>query len=283
MRTLVTGSTGLLGGVLLPCLKAALGEVVGHGLEPPGEVAADLCDRAAAHRLLEDLRPDAIVNLVCLSNVDRCEEDPNLAYRLNVRALENLAAWMEHRSGTRLVQISTDHVYDGPGLHREEDVTIRNTYALTKYAAELAALRAGGACLRTNFFGRSRTKGRASLSDWLIDSLRAGKPVTLFTDVLFSPLSMRRLSEMVVLALRKSLRGVYNVGSREGMSKRDFAHALARRVSLPLANARDGTQKALNLRAVRPAGMLMDVSRFEQAAGVRLPSLQEEIETAEVE
>jgi dTDP-4-dehydrorhamnose reductase len=272
-----------LGGVLLPHLKAALGDVIGHGLEPAGEVTADLCDPQAARRLLDDVRPDAIVNLVCLSNVDRCEEDPNLAYRLNVLALENLAAWMEGHPGRHLVQISTDQVYDGPGTHREGDVTIRNTYALTKYTAELAALRVGGVCLRTNFFGRSHTKGRTSLSDWLVDSLRGGKPVTLFTDVLFSPLSMRRLSEMVLVALGGRARGVYNLGSRDGMSKRDFAHALARRLNLPLASARDGTQEALHLRAVRPAGMLMDVSRFEKAFGVRLPTLREEIETAEVE
>lgn len=282
MRVLVTGSTGLVGGTLVPRLRETDMDVVAHGLSKPCQVNADLTDRDATESLLDKVQPDAIINLVALTDVDTSEKDPDLAYRLNVLTVENLAAWIGLNPGRRLVQLSTDQVYDGLGTHGEDDVTIRNTYAMTKYAGELAAFRVGGIALRTNLFGRSRTEGRKSLSDWLLDSFRARKPITLMTDVMFSPLALPTLVEMIILTLNGDARGVFNLGSRDGMSKRDFALALARHFDLPTDNARDGTQADLNLSAVRPTGMLMDSTRFEKTFGLTLPTLSEEIPKAEV-
>jgi dTDP-4-dehydrorhamnose reductase len=255
--------------------------VVGHGLVPPGQVSADLCDREATATLLNEVRPDAVVHMVAYTSVDGCEEDPDRAFRLNVLTVQNVAAWIDRNPTTRLVQISTDQVYDGPGVHDEEDVTIRNMYAITKYAAELAALRVSGIALRTNFFGRSRTPGRTSFSDWLIEGFRSGRPMTLLADVMWSPLAMPTLAEMILLVLQRGGEGVFNLGSRQGMSKRDFAHALARELGLSVEASRDGTQQDLGLKAVRPTGMLMNCSRFERTYGVTLPTLAEEVRKAE--
>ena len=113
MRVLVTGSTGLVGGTLVPRLRQADMDVVAHGFTKGGQVSADLTDRDATMSLLDEVRPDAIINLVALTNVDTSEKDPNLAYRLNVLTVENLAAWIY----TQLV----------PALPQLTDVTVRET------------------------------------------------------------------------------------------------------------------------------------------------------------
>jgi dTDP-4-dehydrorhamnose reductase len=283
LNIIVTGATGLLGGILVPHLHAKGHKVTAHGLTKKADVNADLTDREAVFTMMDSVRPDCVINLVNLSNVDRCEEDPDLAYRMNALPAENLAAAILDHHGARLVHISTDHLYDNPAPNPEERIVIRNTYALSKHASELAALRVPGAIvLRVNFFGKSRTTGRLSFSDSLIENFRSGKPMTLFTDVLFSPLSMTTLSEMIRIVAESGTAGVFNLGSRNGMSKRDFALSLARRLNLQNGSARDGLSTDVNLKARRPVGMLMDSSRFERAFNVTLPALEDEIMNSKV-
>lgn len=278
-RVLVTGSRGLLGCDLVPRLAALGHEVIGHAHTKPARVSCDLADAAQAWRVLDDVAPEFIINLVANTNVDDCERHPQRAYLANVRVVENLASWIRNTGGKcQLVQISTDQIYDGSGLHEESDVTISNYYGFSKYAGELAA--AGFAViLRTNFFGPSHCEGRASLSDWLARSFRDGKPITVFDDVYFSPLSIARLADSIATVIRKPVPGTYNLGSREGVTKAAFAFAFAKALALSTAHATIGSADHAKLAAYRPKDMRMDSSRFERTFGVTLPTLAEEIDS----
>jgi dTDP-4-dehydrorhamnose reductase len=280
---LITGATGLLGASLTACLKEKGFEFRTHGFSQEADCSADLSDRRAAFEMLDNAKPDRIINLVALADVDGCELDPDSAYRTNTKVAENLAEWTAGRAVPRLAHISTDQVYDSPGLNAEDNVVIRNMYAMTKYASELAAMKAPGSLvLRVNFFGRSLAPGRSSFSDMLIDTFTNRKPITLFTDIMFSPLSLGTLCEMIAVAAMSEAAGVYNLGSRDGMSKRDFAVSLAARLGLSLSSAREGISDDFNFKARRPKNMLMDCSRFERDFNVKLPTLKEEIANAEV-
>lgn len=282
LKVLVTGSTSLLGGRLLPYLRSKGVEVVGHGMRKKADVNADLSCVNETWKLLNNLKPNAIIHLVCLSNVDQCEKNPKESRSVNVGCLENVVSWLRENRGTRLIHISTDQVYDGPGFHNEKDISIRNVYARTKYESEQLAIEVDGVVLRTNFFGRSYTEGKKSFSDWLMDCLREQKPFMLFEDVMFNPLSMKTLSGAIFRALASDVIGVFNVGSRGGMSKRDFAYRVASRVGMPVHMAYGVKVNESGLLAARPTGMLMDVTRFEKAFGVILPMLENEIQGAEL-
>jgi dTDP-4-dehydrorhamnose reductase len=241
-------------------------------------VVADLPDAAAVHKALDASRPDVIVNLAALTDVDACERDPHAAYLAHVRAVENVVAWIETRSRTTyFVQLSTDQVYDGPGPHREAEVTLRNYYAFSKFTGELVARQVPSAVLRTNFFGPSESPGRTSLSDWLVASLTRGAPITVFDDVCFSPLSMASLSRLIARVVERRPSGIFNAGSTGGMSKADFAFELARVLDLPTASMTRGHSSTAALRARRPLDMRMDSSRLERACDVVPPSLSEEL------
>ncbi|MBT9512451.1 MAG: SDR family oxidoreductase [Acidovorax sp.] len=282
--TLVLGSTGLLGSRLMPALSARW-ETVMHARSSGAKYTADLANSQATTRVLDAVKPGLIVNLAALTSVDACEENPQEAYLANVRAVENVAAWIESRGAwCHLLQISTDQVYDGPGPHAEDDVTLVNTYGFSKYAGELAALSAGATVLRTNFFGRSARPGRESLSDWLAQSLRAGTPIQVFDDVLFSPLSLRTLVEMIVRVAEIRPHGIFNLGAADGMSKADFALAFAAALGVahPAMTRTSSTASGL-LRAKRPLDMRMDSRRIESALGLHMPSLRQEIESTAME
>jgi len=275
---LVTGATGLLGMDLAPALAARGHRVLRHGHRAGAgaDFQADLRERASTAAMLDAARPDVIINLAALTNVDTCEADPHAAYLLNTAAVQNLAHWMRAHPACHLVHISTDMVYDGIGPHREEGVVVRNTYALSKVAAEIAAGAVPSTVLRTNFFGRSHCAGRASFSDWLAGALRAATPITVFEDVLFSPLAIRTLCELIAEVAERRPQGVFNLGSRAGMSKADFAFALAAALELPTAAMQRGRSGAA-LKACRPKDMRMDSTLFEQTMGLQLPALIDQI------
>lgn len=244
----------------------------------------DLTDRSAASAVLSDVQPDVVVNLAAETSVDGCERDPNGAYRTNVRLVENLAGWIrDGGAATHLIQLSTDQNYDGGGPHREDDVTILNTYGFSKYAGELAAASVDATVLRTNLFGRSRCGRRKTISDWVVDSLRSRTPITLFADVLFSPVSLRRLSDVITSAVVRPVPGVFNVGSHGGMSKADFAFALAEALGLPTDRMTVGRASDADLAARRPSDMRMDPSHYEATFDATLPTLADEIAEVAVE
>ncbi len=277
-RILVTGATGMLGASVIPWLKHCGHTVLRHGFRGGADYQADLRDHASTAALLDQTRPECVINLAALTDVDLCERHPDAAYRLNVACVDHLCRWIRNNgTNTHLVQISTDQVYDGMGPHRESAVTVSNTYAFSKIAAEPLAVNVLGTVLRTNFFGRSRCPGRSSFSDWVHESIRGEQPLALFEDVLFSPLSLATVSDMVERVVRQRPHGIFNLGAADGLSKADFAHAFAETLALPTAQLRRVRSDGAGLSAYRPKDMRMNSSLFERSLGVRLPAVRDEL------
>lgn len=277
---LVQGATGILGATLCADLSAMGYQVLRQSRLTCVEVCFDPQDGDAVTMALAEYQPDVVVNLVAETNVDTCQLDMRQAYLANVRTVENLVSAMAVAPAAHLIQISTDHVYDGVGPHKESAALPCNAYALTKYAGELAALRVGATVMRTNFFGRSRSAGRNSFSDWVVDSLRSRVAFTVFNDVYFSALHMPTLTQCVAQAIQQQRGGVFNVGCKDGLSKAEFAQLLARGLGLDTSAMRIGSIRDVPLSAPRPCDMRMDVCSFEHNFGVKMPSMAQQIALA---
>lgn len=276
MTVLVTGATGLLGPYLIDALSG-LGPVAATSRSGPSH-PCDLTDADAVASLMQAVNPAVVVHTAALTDVDGCEEDPARAQALNADATAHLADTLE--PSAPLVYISTDQVYpDTAGAHREGDESPVNAYGRSKLAGELAARNHRNALvLRTNFFGPSKTPNRQSLSDFVERNLRAENPIVLFDDVLFSPLHIETLAQVVAELVAKNVTGVFNAGCRDGMSKADFGFHIARHLRLPTDNARRGRSSEMPGRAPRPKDLRMDVSRIEAALGRPMPTLSQEVE-----
>jgi dTDP-4-dehydrorhamnose reductase len=280
MKFLVLGASGMLGANLVPHLLAQGHEVTAHGRSGIGYVRADLTDAAAAVNLISDCLPDVVINLAGLADVDCCQKFPQQAWWANVRVTENVAAACA-QAGCHLMQISSDQVYDDTPANAEDQAHPGNVYGITKYAGELAASSTRATILRTNFFGASKHALRRSLSDWLYASLTQGQAIKVFDDVFFSPLSMKTLCQCIhQLAILRPI-GTFNLGTREGQSKADFAFAFAQTLNLPdHLLTRISISQAQELAAWRPRNMCLNNAKIESVLGHAMPTLAVEIALA---
>jgi dTDP-4-dehydrorhamnose reductase len=276
MKVLLAGGSGLLGSVLSRQLQQVGHNVVVHSNVSPGEFRCDLTSERLTRDFVGKIRPDCIINLVALTNVDACENSLHSAYLLNVKVVENIA-YAIGNSDIHLIQLSTDHVYDREGVNAEGHIRLTNCYALTKYAGEIAAALVKGTVLRTNFFGPSFLSTRDSYSDWILNNLNNRVKFSVFSDVIFNPLSMSTLSKLIALIVENPSPGVFNLGSRHPMSKADFAFQLAKLSGLDTEGLMRCSVDEMRLKAYRPKSMAMDCTSFEKRFKLTLPSLIDEI------
>jgi dTDP-4-dehydrorhamnose reductase len=135
MRVLVTGSKGQLGRELAKQL---------YKLEDKYEVVQtdihnlDITDFEEVLRVISSRKPDVVINCAAYTNVDACEGDETLAFRINAIGARNLSVASE-MINAKIVQVSTDYVFDGNGgtPKREYDETNpENSYGKSKLLGE---------------------------------------------------------------------------------------------------------------------------------------------------
>lgn len=239
MRIAVTGASGLLG-LNLSLIAFADHQVYGfmnrHPLSraPFPVVACDLLDWGKMQDALANVAPDWLIHCAAMADVDQCEQHPQLAYRVNAEVPGKLAAYcVDHRIG--FVHLSTDAVFDGKkGDYAEaDDPNPLSVYAFTKLVAEKKVLDANddALVLRVNFYGFSLS-GKRSLVEFFLYNLSTGKHVNGFVDVMFCPLYVRDLAEMILNMIQRNLSGLYHVVSAECLSKYAFGLRIAERFGL---------------------------------------------------
>jgi len=285
MRFLVSGASGLLGlnfGLQMCDRHEVVGVVNEHGLvnTPFAVETADLASPGESIRLLENTRPDVLLHCAALANIDACEAQPELAYRINAEVPGELAAACR-RMGIRMVHISTDAVFDGQlGGYSEEDATNPiNVYARTKLAGEqqVAENNPEAIIARVNFYGWS-LRGKRSLAEFFYYSLSGGKKMMGFTDVLFCPLQVNDLADVLVSMVEKDLHGLYHVLSPESISKYEFGCRIARRFGLDDGLIEPTSWEKAGLKANRSPCLTLNVEKLTRDLGNTLPDQQQGIE-----
>lgn len=129
MRVVITGHNGQLG-------RQLQGAFTGHDLLNL-DLPADITDPGIAGRIV-DFGPDLVVHAAAYTDVDGCERDPELAFRVNAFGTQNVAL-AARGAGAALLHLSTNEVFDGTrrDAYREWDQTNPiSVYARSKAAAE---------------------------------------------------------------------------------------------------------------------------------------------------
>ena len=243
-------------------------------------IAIDLKEERDVYHQLKVLRPTYVIHTAGLTNVEKCEMHPTLAFQINVE-LSMVMARVTRDLGIPLIHISTDHLFDGSkGMMTEEDIlNAVNVYGKTKGIAENAVLNINPNALivRTNFYGWGTTY-RQSFSDHIINSLRQNKVISLFEDVYYTPILTENLINIIHDLIDKKAFGIYNVVSDDRVSKYDFGVLIAEKFSLNKSLIRKSTIKSQSNLVIRPKDMSLSNKKVRDLIGRNLGTVEQHVE-----
>ncbi len=273
MTVLLIGSTGMLGQAILSVAKESRINIVGAARHN-ADVSLDLNNSNAVEQIFDQVKPSIVINAAAITNLDDCENAPDVTWRVNARSVHMLAKLCQvHRA--RFVQISTDHFYtgDGDALHDEAAlVELVNEYAVTKFAGECFARQfPESLILRTNIVGFRGWKDRPTFIEWVVDSLETGKNIIMYDDYFVSSIDVLTFSHVLFDLLDRHAQGTLNVACREVFSKKDFIERFAQKAGLSLLNATRGSVHKGNI--PRAFSLGLDVRKSEAILNRPLPSL----------
>ncbi len=277
---LVTGVTGLLGANFAVVAAAAGTRVIGVTHRYPFQAdgietcRADLRNRDVVLHLARDTRPSWMVHCAAMADVDRCETEPEAAWADNCDA----ARWVAEAAqsvGARLLHVSTDGIFSGiRGGYCEDDLPKPvNVYARTKLAAEEAVLQYSGALVvRTTIYGYN-AQPKHSLGEWVLAKLQAGEIVPGLRDVVFTPILVNHLAELMLAMMARKLSGVYHVAGAEALSKYEFARRIAAIFGYDPDLVRATSLRSIGLRAQRPLDTSLKTEKVVHALGRPMPDV----------
>lgn len=283
MRVLVTGSRGQLGYQTLKTLSRDI-EVIPTS-KKRGEfgdfsfVEMSITDYGKVDLIIEEKEPEIVVNCAAYTNVDACELNPNIARRVNSDAVENLAKTCKVR-GIKLIQISTDYVFDGRGPPYEEysDKNPIQEYGKSKSSAEeiiqsetgldWAIVRASG------IFSTSHN----NFLTWLLKSANENKEVFIVGDQYSTPISALSVSRFISKIIDDNLSGIWNIGSTETVSRLDFARKVCQKFEVGLENISESRMSSIPWKAERPVNTSLDTIKMRSIfPGQSIDSMIEEL------
>jgi dTDP-4-dehydrorhamnose reductase len=241
-RLLIVGATGMLGQRVINRFIEDEGvELLACSVEDKyfddsvNYVQADITKREDVKRVVYDFYPDYIINTAAFTNVDRCESERELAWKINVKGVEYLSETARVLD-SYIIHISTDYVFDGLyGPYDERAVpNPLGYYARTKLASE-NALRISGASytvLRTNVLFGPAKYGRPDFVKWVVNSLKEGKQIKIVTDQIGNPTYLDDLVQGISKVIKYRKPGIYNIGGRDILSRYDFTMRIAEHFGL---------------------------------------------------
>ena len=271
MRILVTGATGFLGRTLLSLKGEA--EWLGCGRQPAPEGIPyrqiDLADHKAVAALVAELAPDWVINAAAMTDVDGCEKDARAARQANVDIPENLAAACD-ATGTGLVHISTDYVFDGKrGPYGEGEATNPlSCYGQLKLESEgIVQKMERVLVVRTLWLYGYVPQAGSNFLTWVLQGLSSGQPLRVFADQWGNPTYICDLARALVSLCSQEARGLFHIGGATFMTRYEMAREIARFFGIDSALIEPVPTCAVALPAKRPLRSGLRTDALEVALG----------------
>lgn len=280
IKILLFGKIGQVGWELQRAL-APLGEVI--ALDYP---EIDFADPNSLRRVVQEARPQVIVNAAAYTAVDKAESEPELAWAINASA-PGLLAEEAHRLGAAMIHYSTEYVFDGalgrPYLETDLPNPL-NEYGRSKLGGEQAVQGAGGSYLimRTSWVYSNRQGGFVNK---VLGWARQQRTLRIVSDQVGSPTWCRMLAEITAQLLAMGgkdvagwlveRRGLYHLAGSGNATRLEWAQAI---LDCDPRKEEQVTEEILPARtsefptpAQRPLHAPLNCDLFPETFGLRLP------------
>ena len=202
-------------------------------------------------------RPDVIINCAGVVDVELCEANPELAYRVNALGARNLSI-VARKVGAKIVQLSTDDVFDGFSkvpYSEFDDTNPKTVYGRSKRAGE-------------NYVKEFTHKHFVVRSNWVygegnnfvnnvLAAAKEGRELPVASDQFGSPTSAKDLARLILHLIKTNEYGTYHVTCQGVCSRYEFAQEILKLAGMETGLRAVPTSES-QLSSARPAYSVLD-------------------------
>ena len=226
INILITGSNGQLGSHFNNIKDSLFNIIPSYYKKKSSFVLLDITNEEDVKDAIKSYNPDIIINTAAITDVDFCELNKSIAREVNVQGLRNL---IKHSSSnTKIIQISTDYIYDGKiGNYNEKSLpNPANYYGKTKLEAENILLSSNKKFIiirvATLFSNYSN-----NFYKWIVNNLKSNNILNVVDDQISNPCYALNLVNLILDLILLDYTGKINFGSINYLSRYDFALEIA--------------------------------------------------------
>jgi len=272
MKILISGASGLYGSKLTQIIpKTHQVYSAYYRIKPTlgTLIRFDVSNKDQVEKAFEKINPEVVVHAAALTNVDKCETNKPLAWKVNVDGTRNMTEAAE-KYNAFFLYLSTDYVFNGEkGSYIENDKPDPvNYYGLTKVKAEEIIQDMSGECCICRpsvIYGASPSAEKTNFALWLINKLRQDEQVKIVTDQWNSPTLDTNLAEMTWEIVQRRMTGVYHISGATSISRNDFAKAIASTFNLDSTLIMPSTSSDFSWIAKRPKDSSLNVEKAQKS------------------
>lgn len=274
---LVTGGNGQLGNCLRNAARGSDDSYIFTDVAGDDVVRLDITDADAVSRMVRENDVKVIVNCAAYTNVDKAEDDAELAELLNATAVRNLAEAVKANDGT-LIHISTDYVfgkepYNVP-CREDQKGTPTGVYGMTKLHGEQAIAESGCRALIFRTAWLYSEYGRNFVKTML--NLTATKPeLKVVFDQVGTPTYAQDLADAIYRIIDGRMmagnEGTYHYSNEGVCSWFDFTKMIAEYAGNRDCDVQPCHSDEFPSKVVRPSYSVLDKTKFKETFGMAVP------------
>lgn len=272
-RCVVIGASGQLGRALVEVFKSGSDDEVletGRRRPPENEIYLDLAEKDSIREAFVHLTPDFIFIAGAYVNVDRCEKEPLVCYRVNAEGPREIASFTQTTGGF-VVYYSTDHVFPG-GDHsfsESDPVSPLNVYSKSKVEGEKAVrelLPDRHLILRTSWLYGPDLKER-NFPLRLSKDLARGERISVPVDQWGSPTFTEDLARATLFLIQKKQTGTFHVRGPDFINRYAYACRIASQFGFSEAQVIPTPTESLGQIARRPLRVELEDGKLRSLGG----------------
>lgn len=283
-KILITGASGMLGATLVKLWNKKYQVYATAGNDFSHNHAKNFKEFDLKTKNFQSLsqwvKPNAIVHCAALTSHEYCQSNPKEAMLVNGDSVKKL---LEVFPEAKLIFISTDAVFPFKiHLANEKTKTAPVTvYGKSKELGEKHILNSAknAGIVRTTIVGKNINSSKQSFTEWIVSSLRKNKGITLYEDVIFTPITIWHLANELEWIINNKVPTILHVAGNEIVSKYDFGYSLCKELNLNPRLITKGKLNRSSQEIKRSHDQTLDCSFYQKLSDHKLPNLEKTIES----
>lgn len=279
MKYFITGGSGLLGERLATVAKDNDELTLVHNSNPTdNSIKCDITNEKEVKESIEKENPDVIIHCAAMTNVDLCEDETELAYKVNGDGTGYLAK-AANDIDAKIIYVSTDFVFDGQRGYYKEDEKVNplGIYAKSKYDGEvqLENYSDNWAIARVSvLYG---WHSRLNFTTWVIEQLRQKNEINIVTDQINSPTLADNAAEAIFKIAEKDKNGIFHTAGNDAINRFDFTKKIADAFDLDDSLINPTTSTQFVQKAPRPRDSSLNVNKVEKELDMKMETCSESL------